>query len=303
MAEQTEAKSINWFPGHMAKTRRQMEDSIKLVDAVVEVADARIPYSSKNPYLNQLWDRRPRVLVLNKSDLADPSVTARWKSYYEARGIRVVTSDALHGKSKKDVVAAVMEVCREKLEKDKAKGLNRPLRMMVTGIPNTGKSTLINHLTGRADGAKTGNKPGVTKAQQWLKVQAAGNGKPTLELLDTPGILWPKFDDPGIGEKIALIGSINEDILNEYMLAVRLLERLSAAYPALLKERYRLDESELDLAGDALMECVGRRRGHLKSGGAVDVDRTARTLLDEFRSGKIGRISLERPEEFADEDK
>ncbi len=298
MAMEENVTKINWYPGHMAKTKRQMEESIRLVDCVVEVVDARIPYSSKNPYLNQLWQRRPRVLVLNKSDLADPAVTALWKKYYEQQGMAVVLSDALHGKSRKDIIAAVISVCREKLERDRAKGLNRPVRMMVTGIPNTGKSTLINQLTGRADGAKTGNKPGVTKSQQWLKLAAEGAGKVTLEMLDTPGILWPKIEDPAVGEKIALIGSINEDILNEHALACRLLERLEERYPAALCERYKLVPEELSQAGDALMELIGRKRGHLRSGGAVDTERTARTLLDEFRGGKIGRITLETPDEL-----
>lgn len=301
MAESFEAKSVNWYPGHMAKTKRQMEESIRLVDAVVEVVDARIPASSKNPYLNQLWQKRPRVLVLNKADLADPRVTAQWKNYYESLGYGVVTADSLHGRASKEITQKVLEVCREKIERDKAKGMTRPVRMMVSGIPNTGKSTLINQLTGRAGGAKTGDKPGVTKSQQWLKVTTGGGV--TLEMLDTPGILWPKFDDPAVGEKIALIGSINEEILNEYALACSLLERLKARYPEELSARYKLSAEEMDVPGDFLIETVGKKRGHLRSGGLVDVERTAKILLDEFRGGKIGRVSLESPDELAAEPK
>lgn len=301
--------NIQWYPGHMAKTKRQMEESIKLVDVVVEVVDARIPASSKNPYLNELWQMRPRVLVLNKSDLADPSVSAQWKACYEAQGYGVVLSDSLHGgKGAKEIVAKVMNVCAEKIARDAAKGMTRPIRMMVSGIPNTGKSTLINQLTGRAGGAKTGNKPGVTRSEQWLKVTVKADGAAgsrTLEMLDTPGILWPKFDDPAVGEKIALIGSINEDILDAYTLAVCLVNRLKTRYPKELCERYKLTETDLYkdgelLGGEALVEKIGAKRGHLRAGGIVDVERTANLLLDEFRSGKIGRLSLEKPSEHSE---
>lgn len=283
---------IQWYPGHMAKTKRMMEENIRLVDVVVEVVDARIPYSSKNPYLNRLWQRRPRVMALNKADLADDTVNQVWKKWYEEQGYGVVLVDSLHGKGYKEIAKEALRLCSAKREKDAARGLqNRPIRMMVTGIPNVGKSTLINRLVGRAEAAKTGNKPGVTKGKQWIKV---GNG---LELLDTPGILWPKFEDPQVGQKIAFIGSIKDDILDSYTLAVFLLNCLSGRYPDALSKRYGIEEA-VNTEGDVLLEMIGRKRGHLRSGGVVDVERTAAMLLDEFRSGKLGRLSLETPDEI-----
>lgn len=287
--------NIQWYPGHMAKTKRQMEESIRLVDAVVEVVDARIPFSGKNPYLNELWGKRPRVLVLNKADLADPAKTAKWKAYYEALGYGVVTVDALHKKGIRDIPAKVAEVCSEKLKQRAAKGINKPLRMMVTGIPNVGKSTVINQLVGKSGAAKTGDKPGVTKSEQWLKVN--WNASQNLELLDTPGILWPKFDDPEVGTRIAFIGSISDDILNEYTLASELIVFLEKTYPGALSARYNLTEEERAAVPEQILEHIGRHRGHLRSGGVVDVERTATMLLDEFRGGKIGRFTLEEPSE------
>ena len=282
--------AINWYPGHMAKTKRMLEQNIKLVDAVVEVVDARIPHSSKNPYLNQLWQRRPRVVVMNKADLADPTATALWKQWYERRGYGVVILDALHGKGVKEIPARVSEVCRERRQKQQAKGIVRPLRLMVTGIPNVGKSTIINQLAGRAGAAKTGNKPGVTKGKQWIKVNGSN-----LELLDTPGILWPKFEDPEVGLKIAFIGSINDEILELYTLACELLRHMQEHYPQALQDRFKVTEGELTLEPAALLEAIGRHRGHLRSGGVVDVERTAKVVMDEYRSGKLGRLTLEWP--------
>lgn len=284
---------INWYPGHMAKTKRMMEENIKLVDVVVEIVDARIPFSSKNPYLNQLWKRRPRVIAMNKTDLADEAVTKRWKEWYQKQGYGVTTIDALHGKGLKEISALAVELCKEKRQREAAKGYqNRPIRMMITGIPNVGKSTLINQVAGRAGAAKTGNKPGVTKGKQWIKVRG------DLELLDTPGILWPKFEDQEIGYKIAFIGSIKDEVLDTYTLAAKLVSCLAKRYPKALLERYKLDEEQLDQSGEHLLEAIGKKRGHLRAGGIVDVERTAVLVVDEFRSGKLGRLSLETPEEW-----
>ena len=287
---------IQWYPGHMAKTKRMLEQNIRLVDAVVEVVDARIPQSSKNPYLNSLWKRRPRVIVLNKADLADPKATASWKNWYEKQGYGVVVLDALHGRGVKEISEKVSRVCREKLERQAQKGMKRPLRMMITGIPNVGKSTLINQMVGRSGAAKTGDKPGVTKGKQWIKVEGSDrNGSAGLELLDTPGILWPKFEDPQVGLKIAFIGSINDEILEVYTLACELLRYMKTYYPGALMERYRVTEEELEQEPEGLLECIGRRRGHLRSGGIVDTERTAKVLMDEYRGGKLGRLTLEWP--------
>lgn len=294
--ENVQKANINWYPGHMTKTKRMMEENIKLVDVVVEVIDARIPKSSKNPYLNDLWQRRPRIIALNKTDLADEAVTRQWKAWYEEQGYGVVTMDALHGKGIKDIPAMALTLCKEKRQKDAAKGYqNRPIRMMITGIPNVGKSTVINQIVGRAGAAKTGNKPGVTKGKQWLKLRG------DLELLDTPGILWPKFEDLETGYKVAFIGSIRDEVLDTYTLAVNLLECLKKRYPASLLERYKLQEEKLELSGEHLLEEIGRKRGHLRAGGVIDVERTAVLVVDEFRSGKLGRLTLEAPEETGHE--
>lgn len=298
MEDNVRKNNINWYPGHMAKTKRMMEENIKLVDVVVEIVDARIPFSSKNPYLNRLWQRRPRVIVLNKADLADEAVTKRWKEWYQKQGYGVTVIDALHGKGMKEVSALAVEMCQEKRARDAAKGYrNRSIRMMVTGIPNVGKSTLINQLAGRSGAAKTGNKPGVTKGKQWIKVRG------DLELLDTPGILWPKIEDREMGYKIAFIGSIKDEILDTYTMAARLLDCLAKRYPKALMERFKLQEEHLSLSGEHLLEEIGKKRGHLRSGGMVDVERTAVLVMDEFRGGKIGRLSLETPEELEESQK
>ncbi len=285
------SRNINWFPGHMAKTNRKMEESIRKVDLVVELVDARIPGSSKNPYLDSLWSRKPRIIALNKADLADPAKLKTWKTYYESQGYGVVMLDSLHGRGISEIAPLARRLCAEKLEKEKERGREgRRLRLMVTGIPNVGKSTVINRLCGRGEAAKTGNKPGVTRAEQWIRLSA------DLELLDTPGILWPKFEDEETGRKIAFIGSINEDILDPYMLAGQLLDHMRPEYTALLQERYKLSEEELSLPGEKLIFAIGARRGFKVSGGEIDWERASRTILDEFRSGRIGRVTLEVPE-------
>lgn len=282
---------IQWFPGHMTKTKRMMEEDIKLVDLVMEVVDARIPYSSKNPYLDTLWKKRPRIMALNKMDLADPEATACWKKWYEEQGYGVVELDSIKGRGLQTIPAVAEKLCQEKRERDLKKGLrNRPLRMMITGIPNVGKSTVINQLVGRAGVAKTGNKPGVTRGKQWIKMK--GN----LELLDTPGILWPKFEDQELGMKIAFIGSIKDDLLDMDEMAFRLMPYLVRMNGEQLKNRYGLTEEELSQETVALIETIGGKRGHKIAGGEVDFSRTARMLIDEFRSGKLGRITLELPD-------
>ncbi len=286
---------IQWFPGHMAKTRKMMEENIALVDAVVEVVDARIPYSSKNPYLDELWKRRPRILALNKTDLADPAKTERWKAWYEARGYGVVLLDALHGAGVSQIGPMARRLCQEKLKKEAERGRQeRALRLMITGIPNVGKSTVINRIIGRKEAAKTGNKPGVTKAKQWIRLRGG------IELLDTPGMLWPKFEDPRIGERIACIGSIKAENLDAYTVAVLLLGLLREEYGALLMERYKLTPEEMREDNERLLFCIGEHRGHRVSGGHIDWERTARVILDEFRNGKMGRITLEVPEDVED---
>ena len=282
---------IQWYPGHMAKTKRMMEENIRLVDVVVEVVDARIPYSSKNPYLDQLWSRRPRVIVMNKIDLADLSIVESFKKWYESQGYAVVSADSLKGKGIREIALKAQEIVQAKRKtQSQALRQDRPIRMMITGIPNVGKSTVINQMAHRSDAAKTGNKPGVTKGKQWIRLD---NG---VQLLDTPGMLWPKFEDPEMGYKIAFIGSISDTILDTYTLAVHLLDDLKVRYGERLIERYKLEAEDLEQGGDHLIEAIARKRGHLKSGSVPDVERTAVMLVDEFRSGKLGRICLETME-------
>lgn len=302
MAENTEKSftqsQINWYPGHMAKTKRMMEENIKLVDVVVEVVDARIPFSSKNPYLDQLWNRRPRIIAMNKIDLADPKVTEQFTRWYEKQGYAVIAIDALKGKGVKEISRKAVELVKVKrASQSQALRADRPVRLMITGIPNVGKSTVINQLAHRSDAAKTGNKPGVTKGKQWIRLD---NG---ASLLDTPGILWPKFEDMATGYKIAFIGSISDDVLDTYTLCAKLLDSLKERYGSRLVERYGIDESLLLETGEHLIEAIGRKRGHLKAGGVIDVERTAVTVVDEFRAGKLGKISLETPEEITKDGK
>lgn len=282
---------IQWFPGHMAKTRKMMEENIRLVDVVVEIIDARAPYSSKNPYLDKLWQKRPRVIALNKSDLADPAVTALWKKYYQQQSFSVVIIDAAHNKGVREILPAV-EALIERADKERGskKAGTRTIKMMITGIPNVGKSTLVNAVAKRSGAAKTGNRPGVTKDKQWIKVSDH------VMLLDTPGILWPKFENNETGLNLAFIGSISDDVVNVYQLASELLDRLKGPYGSRLVERYGIDPQVLEKSGDVILEEIGKKRGHLYKGGLVDTDRTAVMLLDEFRSGKLNRISLEVPQ-------
>lgn len=281
---------IQWYPGHMTKTRRQMEEDIRQVDAVCEIVDARIPVSSRNPDIDSLCGGKPRILVLNRMDLADPRGTEAWMAHFRNRGYTVLATDCKSRKGISGFSAAARNACREKLERDAARGMRRPLRVMVVGIPNVGKSTLINQISSRK-GAKAENRPGVTRGKQWVSVDAS------LQLLDTPGILWPKFEDPDVGMKLAYTGAIKESVMDLEELACHLLSLLHKAYPATLSQRYRVEAPE-GTPGWELLELAGRNRGYLVSGGEVNTERMARVLLDEFRGGKLGRFTLEMPEDI-----
>ncbi|MGO5164715.1 MULTISPECIES: ribosome biogenesis GTPase YlqF [unclassified Candidatus Paralachnospira] len=280
---------VQWYPGHMTKAKRAMQEDIKLVDLVIELVDARSPLSSRNPDIDTLGKNKARLILLNKADLADPAANQAWTGYFEKKGYTVVRIDARRKADLKPIQAAVMTACKEKIERDRRRGIkNRPVRAMVVGIPNVGKSTFINSYAGRAC-AKTGNKPGVTRGNQWIRLNKE------VELLDTPGILWPKFEDPQVGIRLALLGSVKDDILNSDELAVELLKRLRAAYPEALSERY----GEAVLAGseaEALME-IARARNCILKGGEPDYSRAAKLLIDDFRGGRLGRITLELPEQ------
>lgn len=281
--------NIQWYPGHMTKTRRQIESDLGQVDAVCEIVDARIPQSSRNPDIDSICSRKPRILVLNRMDLADPAGTEKWASHFRRKGFSVIATDCKTRRGISEFTPAVRQACREKLQRDAARGMNRPLRVMVVGIPNVGKSTLINQISCRK-GAKAENRPGVTRGKQWVTVDSG------LLLLDTPGILWPKFDDPEVGRMLAYTGAIKEDVIDVEELAVHLMELLLKRYPAVLEQRYRITPPE-GTPGYELLEMAGRNRGFLLSGGEIHVERMAKVLLDEFRSGKLGKFTLELPEE------
>ena len=283
-----EKMNIQWYPGHMTKTRRQIEADLKQVDAVCEIVDARIPMSSRNPDIDAICGQKPRIIVLNRMDLADPEGTKIWTEYFKSKGMAVVVTDCKSRKGINQFTPAARSACREKLERDAARGMNRPLRVMVVGIPNVGKSTLINQISGRK-GAKAENRPGVTRGKQWVTVDSG------LLLLDTPGILWPKFEDPEVGMMLAYTGAVKDGILDIEELACRLISLLHQRYPEALKERYKL-EAEPGTPGYVLLEMAGRKRGFLISGGEINTERMAKVLVDEYRSGKLGRFTLEVPE-------
>ena len=282
--------NINWFPGHMAKTRRMMKEMLPQVDAVIELRDARIPRSSRNPEFDRIVGAKPTLTLFTKSALADPAATARWKTRCEGEGRRCLFIDNATGAGVAAIPTEIRRLLSEKVERYEAKGMaGRPLRVMIAGIPNVGKSSLINRLAG-GKRARVEDRPGVTRDKQWI-VTPYG-----LELLDTPGVLWPKFEDQAVGENLALTGAIRDEILDSERLAVLLCGRLRRKYPALLAARYKLDMSACEALDDAsLFELIGRKRGFLISGGEVHTERTAVMLLDEFRGGKIGRITLEEP--------
>ena len=281
--------NINWFPGHMAKTRRQIKESLKLVDAVIELRDARIPVSSTNPELNELIENKPKIILLNKADLADEAATAKWLAYYKAQGIPAVSADAKSGKGLGQLRRTVNEVLADTIRKNAERGMaGKALRLMVVGIPNTGKSSFINRMAHSAK-AKVEDRAGVTRHNKWYVIEGG------LELLDTPGVLWPKFEDPEVGYRLAFTGGIKDDIPDLEELAVKLVEILVRDYPARLTERYKIT-GFAEMEPYAVLELIGRKRGMLVSGGEVDTLRASQMLLDELRGGKLGKITFERPE-------
>ncbi|KIR02859.1 50S ribosomal subunit maturation GTPase RbgA [Lachnospiraceae bacterium TWA4] len=282
-------QQFQWYPGHMTKARRAMQEGIKLIDLVIEVVDARIPQASRNPDIDTLGRGKARLMILNKVDLADPKSTKMWEDHFKSLGYHVLAMDSRVGSGKKQVNQVIAEACKEKIERDRKRGiLNRPVRAMVAGIPNVGKSTFINTMAGKAV-AKTGNKPGVTKGNQWIRLNK------NVELLDTPGILWPKFDDQMVGLRLALIGSIKDDILNTTELAMSLIDLLRDKYPGYLEKRYQIAEDS-SLKSYEYLEQIAKIRGCLMKGGDYDLDKAALLLMDDFRSGKLGAITLEWPE-------
>lgn len=305
--------NIQWYPGHMTKAKRSMQEDIKLVDLVIEILDARAPFSSRNPDIQELGKNKSRLVVLNKADLADEKATAQWKEWFQTREIRAVSMDARKRNDIRQIDRVIQEVCRDKIERDRRRGiLNRPIRAMVVGIPNCGKSTLINGYVGKAC-AKTGNKPGVTKGKQWIRM-----GK-NVELMDTPGILWPKFEDPKVGEKLAFVGTINDDIIPTEELALHFIRFLQEHYPEALRERYFWEEEKGDNPAEhvlkdsegmqnqdhleypeelQLLYGIARKRGCLKMGNEYDTEKASDILLDDFRQGRLGRITLELPQDI-----
>lgn len=296
--------NFQWYPGHMTKAKRMMQEDIKLVDLVIELLDARIPLSSRNPDINTLAANKSRMIILNKADLADASINQKWKKYFESQGYYVTMMDARKRNGMGEVTQGVLKVCEKKFERDRKRGIkNRPVRAMIAGIPNVGKSTFINSYAKKAC-ARTGNKPGVTKGKQWIKLNK------NVELLDTPGILWPKFEDQMVGLRLAMIGSIKDDILNMEELSMELARYLLDCYPGVLKERYEISENEiLSSFGSAgsesersrilydVLSQVAVKRNCLVKGGEPDAGKAAAILMEEFRSGALGKISLEAPEE------
>lgn len=288
--------NLQWYPGHMTKAKRQMQEDLKLIDLIIELVDARIPLSSRNPDIDELGKNKARLILLNKSDLADERYNEQWSAYFQKKGFYVVKVNAKSGAGLKSIQGVIQEACKAKIERDRRRGIkNRPIRAMVVGIPNVGKSTFINSYAGKAC-AKTGNKPGVTKGKQWIRLNK------TLELLDTPGILWPKFEDQEVGKRLAFIGSIKDEILNLEELSLELLDYIRTNYPGLLNTRYGIEEEGTPVS---LLEAVADKRKCLIRGQEIDYAKAAGIVMEEFRNDKIGRITLEFPpveEETAHED-
>lgn len=283
--------NIQWYPGHMTKTRRMMEENLKLVDAVCEILDARIPISSRNPDIDAICGTKPRLVILNRIDMADPAMVKKWAEYFKSRGMAVLLTDCKNRKGINGFVPAVRQLLSEKLRRYAEKGqVGRPLKIMVVGIPNVGKSTFINQIAGRK-GAKAENRPGVTRGKQWVTVDTG------LLLLDTPGILWPRFEDSEVGIRLAYTGAVKDDILDIETLAYHLMEMLWKRYPDAVRARYKIELPE-DADGTALLEAAGRKRGFLISGGEIDLERMSKVLLEEYRSCKLGRFTLESPEQM-----
>lgn len=287
----SEMQNIQWFPGHMTKTKRQIQASLKLVDAVAEILDARIPLSSKNPDLQKLIQNKPKVVLLNKCDMANQTATSRWIDYYASQGITAIAVDCKSGKGLNKFAPAVNNVLSERRERLKAKGMVNPmLRIMIVGIPNVGKSSFINRVA-KQNRAKVEDRPGVTRGNQWYSIAK------NIEMLDTPGVLWPKFDDKIVGERLAFTGAVKDQILDTELLTVRLLDFLRSLKPADFIARFKLEDIDLDAIDSyELLNVIGKKRGMLISGGEINTERAAIMLLDEFRSGKLGRITLEMPE-------
>ena len=281
-----------WYPGHMTKARRMMQENIALIDLLIELTDARVPGAGRNPDIDTLAKGKSRIVVLNKADLADDQKNRAWQNWFQQKGIAVVMTDARTKNGMKQIQNTILEVCKEKIERDRRRGIkNRPIRAMVVWIPNVGKSTFINSFAGRSCD-KTGNKPGVTRGNQWIRLNK------NVELLDTPGILWPKFEDQIVGLHLAFIGSMKDDLLNQEEVAVELLRFLQEAYPKALAERYQMEEAQLTEAVPLdILQHIARLRGCLLKAGELDTKKAAALCLDDFRAGRIGRISVEMPEE------
>ena len=278
---------FQWYPGHMSKAKRAMQEDLKLINVIIELVDARVPLSSKNPDIDPMANGKSRIILLNKCDLADSSVTTRWKKYYEEKGFFVALVNSKNGKGVKQVNEVIQSACKEKIERDRRRGiLNRPIRAMIVGIPNVGKSTFINSFAGKSC-TKTGNKPGVTKGKQWIRLNK------NVELLDTPGILWPKFEDQTVGLRLAIFGSIKDELSNQYELCMLLMQYLGEHYPKAIPDTYQIEPAENEVE---LLERVAKRRGCLKAGGEHDLDKAANYVIDDFRNGRLGCISLEQPE-------
>ena len=283
-----EKMNIQWFPGHMTKAQRMIEENLAMVDAVCEILDARIPYSSRNPDIDRLAGDKPRLVILNRVDLADPQMTARWRKYFESRNLAILETDAKSGKGVGSFAPAVRRLLKDKLAAYEAKGqVGRPLRVMIIGIPNVGKSTFINKVAGRK-AAIAGDKPGVTRGKQWINIDQG------LDLLDTPGILWPKFDSQEVGEMLAITNAIKADVLDKETLGANFMLRLRELYPKAIEERYKF-VPDPDMNGFELLEQAAKKRGFLVSRGEYDIERMANTLLGEYHDGKLGRLTLEAP--------
>ena len=283
-----EKMNIQWFPGHMTKAQRMIEENLAMVDAVCEILDARIPYSSRNPDIDRVAGDKPRLVILNRADLADPQMTARWRKYFESRGLAILETDAKSGKGVGTFAPAVRRLLKDKLAAYEAKGqVGRPLRVMILGIPNVGKSTFINKVAGRK-AAIAGDKPGVTRGKQWINIDQG------LDLLDTPGILWPKFDSQEVGEMLAITNAIKADVLDKETLGANFMLRLRELYPKAIEERYKF-VPDPDMNGFELLEQAAKKRGFLVSRGEYDIERMANTLLGEYHDGKLGRLTLEAP--------
>ncbi len=291
MIYMSEMQNIQWFPGHMTKTKRQIQASLKLVDAVAEIIDARIPVSSRNPDLDSIIQNKPRVVLMNKCDMADPSSTQKWINYFKNNGIVAIPIDCKTGRGINKFVSSVNEVLKEKIEKQKAKGLLNPtVRVMIVGIPNVGKSTFINRISKNRK-AKAEDKPGVTRGNQWFTINKG------FEVLDTPGVLWPKFEDKIVGERLAFTGAVKDQIMDTELLAMRLLDFLKVEKNPIFVERFKLQNEPIEnIESYELLELIGRKRGMLISGGEIDTERAAIMLLDEYRSAKLGKYTFELPE-------